>query len=169
MDKYFIRYKNLIFVLCIPIAFITPISRNSSSKVKLIVNLRTTNAIRIINILKIRSTAAVSVSIIYVIFIVFFVAVNNALSKTSDTSASSADTSSLLINPTPPQYEAAALSLYSILKSFTFNRYLFIDIISEPINASLTNPAIFKSRLASPIVIFNLSPIFKSNFLAACL
>ena len=45
--KYFTRYKVLIPKLLIPIAFITPISRNSSESVKVMVNFKTKNAIRI--------------------------------------------------------------------------------------------------------------------------
>ena len=44
---YFTRYNPLILKLPIPIAFITPISRNSSERVKVIVKRSTTNAMAI--------------------------------------------------------------------------------------------------------------------------
>ena len=69
MPKYFTRYSILIELLLSPIAFITPISRNSSAIVKRIVNLNTTNDTISSPALTTRIIAATSIFMMYVIFI----------------------------------------------------------------------------------------------------
>ena len=59
---YFTRYNPLIFKLLIPIAFITPISRNSSANVKVIVKRKMINAIIIKIILTTRIMPVTTIS-----------------------------------------------------------------------------------------------------------
>ena len=97
ITKYLVKYKLLIFISLIPIAFMTPISRYSSVMVKVIVNLKMTNETMIKQTLRIKVMNARTMFMKYAALMVDLGLFNINVGHFSVKATSTAPTSSVSI------------------------------------------------------------------------